>query len=194
MEEAVKFLESESSEEKIKALESLANAVDPTVIQKIISGLEDADIRVRGEAFSSLVLNENDILEPLTQALGSESNDIRGHTALVLANRMESGAVPDIIRLTEDEHPMVRACALGALGHLRAREANAAILKCLTDPDMEVKKSAIKSATDTGAQLSEETMRELLQQKDAELERLVTQARRNSEPGGTRSFQSAADG
>ena len=170
-------------------LESLANASDCIVIQKIISRLEDADIRVRGEAFSSLVLNENSILESLTQGLDSESKNIRGYIALVLANRMELRAIPDIIRLTEDERSMVRACALGALGHLRAREANAAILQCLTDPDMEVKKSAIKAAIDIGEPISEETVREVSQQKDAELERLITQVKREGDPEGFRDSQ-----
>lgn len=174
LEDAVKFLESGSSEEKIMALESLANTSDRAVIQKIISSLEDADIRVRGEAFSSLVLNENSILESLTQCLNSESKNIRGYVALILANRKESGAIPDIIKLAWDERSMVRACALGALGHLRAREANAVILQCLDDLNMEVKKSAVKAAIDIGEPLSEGTIRGILQQKDAELERLVT--------------------
>ena len=48
-----------TSEEKIKILESLSSTDNIEIIQKIISKLDDDDIQVRGEAFSSLVLNEN---------------------------------------------------------------------------------------------------------------------------------------
>ena len=141
LEDAVKVLESGDAEERIRALESLADTGDVRAVQKIISRLDDADIRVRGEAFGSLVLNKNEVLRPLVQSLGSGSKNIRGYAALVLANRGERGAVPGIMGLTADGRPMVRACALGALGHLRAREASGAILRCLTDPDMEVKRA-----------------------------------------------------
>ena len=184
LEDAVKVLESGNGEEKVRALESLACTEDVKIIRKIISRLDDEDIRVRGEAFSSLVLNENKISRPLVQSLGSDSKNIRGYVSLVLANRKESGAASDIVRLTADEHPMVRACALGALGHLRAREADGAIRRCLTDPDMEVKKSAIKAAIDIGEPLSEKTIREILQQKDSEVERLVAQVKKK----GRRAF------
>lgn len=177
LENVAKILEVGSSEEKIRVLESLTNTDDAQIIQKVVSMLDDDSIKVRGEAFSCLVLNEKDILQFLIQSLNSPSKNIRGFGVLVLANRGELGAVPEISRLTADEHPMVRACAVGALGHLNAQDVNASIRRCLTDPDMEVKKSAIKAAIDIGESLSEKTIQEILQQKDSEVEKLVEQAR-----------------
>jgi hypothetical protein len=57
LENILKILESGNNNEKIKTLESLDSADDPEVLRKIISKLDDADIKVRGEVFSSLVLN-----------------------------------------------------------------------------------------------------------------------------------------
>jgi hypothetical protein len=53
MEEVVTTLESGKSEEKIKILESLASTNNFEIIKKMISCLDDPDIKVRGEAFSS---------------------------------------------------------------------------------------------------------------------------------------------
>ena len=61
LENISKVLETGSSEEKIKILESLENIKNPEFLEKIISKLDDDDIQVRGEAFSTLVLNENKI-------------------------------------------------------------------------------------------------------------------------------------
>ena len=70
MENISKVLESGNSEEKIKILETLDKTDNPEILEKIISKLDDDDIKVRGEAFSSLVLNKNSdfsiyLLKPL---------------------------------------------------------------------------------------------------------------------------------
>ena len=48
---------------------------------------------------------------------------------LVLANRNDVDAIPEIMKLAKDERSMVRSCALGALGYLKAHEAKAIILQ-----------------------------------------------------------------
>ena len=173
-------LESVDVKEKITALESLANIADDTIIQKIISLLDDADIRVRGEAFSSLLLNNNDIFHHLISNLKSENKNIRGYAVLVLANRGEYEAIPHITRLADDGHPMVRSCALGALGYLRAKKSDDVILKHLTDSNIEVKKSAIKAAIDIHMSFSDDMIQDILQEKDDEVERLIDLARKNN--------------
>ena len=131
-----KVLELGSCEEKIKILETLDSTDDPEILEKIISKLDDNDIQVRGEAFSSLVLNENKISNFLIKSLSSASKNIRGFTSLVLANRNETNAIPDIIKLTKDERSMVRECAIGALGYLKAQEAKETFLKSLSDSNL----------------------------------------------------------
>jgi len=116
------ILDSDSQEEKIKVLESLAQSNKPEIIKKIISMLSDSEIRVRGEAFSSLLLNKNNISEFLIQSLTSDNNN-RGFSALVLANRGDSNAIPALEILTEDTSSIVRSYALGALEYLRANKA-----------------------------------------------------------------------
>ena len=169
----IKILESGSKEEKIETLESLSNSTDEQIISNIISKLDDPDIEVRGEAFSSLVLNENNITKNLVASLNSESKNIRGFAALVLANRKNYDAISSIIPLTKDERSMVRACALGALGHLKAHQAKTAIKSCFADSNIEVKKSALKATIDIGEKLPKEDIKNFFAEKDPELEKLV---------------------
>ena len=88
-----KIMQIGSKEEKIKILESSSNISDPKIIEVIISELDDEDIELRGEAFSALLLNNNDISEVLLQNLKSQNKNIRGYCALVLANRNERRAI-----------------------------------------------------------------------------------------------------
>ena len=55
------ILDSGTMRDKISILESLSQSSDQEIINKIISKLDDSEIEVRGEAFSSLFLNKNDI-------------------------------------------------------------------------------------------------------------------------------------
>ena len=96
------------------------------------------------------MLNINDVSDILIESLKDPSKNVRGYSALVLANRNDKNAIPNISQLTDDESAMVRSCAVGALGYLKANEACLAIRKCLDDSNIEVIKSAIKSAIDIG--------------------------------------------
>ena len=54
-----KILNSGTSDDKINVLESLSQSDDQKIINEIITKLDDSEIEVRGEAFSSLFLNKN---------------------------------------------------------------------------------------------------------------------------------------
>ncbi len=176
--EIFKILDSDSSDEKIKTLENLTDVTDPNMIKKIISKLDDSDIQVRGEAFSCLILNPNDISNLLIKSLDDSSKNVRGFAALVLANRKDTQAIPSIKHLTKDQSSRVRGCALGALGYLRAHEAKQEINSCLLDENIEVRKSALKAIVDIGESLSEEKIQEISKDKDKEIEKLLIQVKR----------------
>ena len=178
------ILDSGTSEEKIKILESLSFTDNIEIIQKIILKLDDNDIQVRGEAFSALILNENKISDLLINSLGSQNKNIRGYVSLVLSNRNDSNAIPEIIKLTYDQSSMVRACALGALGHLKANEAKEVIYNCLFDSNLEVRKSALQAIIDLGYSLPEDRIKEISKERDSELERLLVNVKRESGPKG----------
>ena len=171
-------------EEKIKILESLSSTNNTEIIKKIILKLDDDDIQVRGEAFSSLVLNENKISDLLINSLSSQNKNIRGYASLVLANRNDFNAIPEIIKLTYDQSSMVRSCALGALGHLKANEAKEVINSCLLDSNLEVRKSALQAIINIGYSLPEDKIKEMAKEKDLELERLLNNVKRESGPKG----------
>ncbi|AJW71671.1 HEAT repeat domain-containing protein [Nitrosopumilus adriaticus] len=173
MENISKVLESGNNQEKIRILETMDNINNPIILEKIISKLDDDDIQVRGEAFSSLILNENDISNFLIKSLNSTSKNIRGFASLVLANRNEVNSIPEIIKLTKDKRSMVRSCAIGALGHLKAENAKEVFLESLLDSNIEVRKSALHAIIDLRISVSEERKNELKKEKDTELEKLL---------------------
>jgi len=112
-----------SEEDKIGVLESLSQSNNPEIIRKIISMLNEPEIRVRGEAFSSLFLNKNDISEFLIDALSLENKNVKAFSALVLANRGDTNAISALELLSKDPSSMVKECALGALEYLRTNKA-----------------------------------------------------------------------
>ena len=178
MESILKVLELGNCEEKIKILAILDSTNDPEILEKIISKLDDDDIQVRGEAFSSLVLNENKISNFLIKSLNSASKNIRGFASLVLANRNETSAIPEIIKLAKDERSMVRSCAIGALGYLKAQEAKEIFLESLLDSNLEVRKSAIQAIIDLNMTISESQIKEIIKENDPEIEKLLSQLKK----------------
>ena len=172
-------LENGSKQEKIHCIEKYTESKDPKIIQLIISKLNDEDIEVRGEVFSSLVLNQNKIAGELIKNLTSEKKYVRGYSALILANRQDKESISEIIKLTKDQSSMVRSCALGALGFLKAGEASKAIHSCFSDSNLEVKKSALKAVIDLGDKLPPEDIEKITKEKDEELEKLLILAKQN---------------
>ena len=179
-----KVLELGNSKEKIKILKTLDNANDPEILKKIISKLDDDDMEVRGEAFSSLLLNKNDISNFLINSLNAANKNIRGFVSLVLANRNETLAIPEIIKLVKDERSMVRSCALGALGHLKALEAKEVFLEATLDSNIEVKKSALQGIINLDITISEEKINEICKEKDSEIEKMILLIKKISGPEG----------
>ena len=118
------ILDSGTKYDKISIIESLSQSSDQEVINKIITKLDDSEIEIRGEAFSSLFLNKNDISKFLIDALHSENKNIKAFSALVLANRGDVNAIPSLELLTRDSNSMVESCASGALEYLRINKAS----------------------------------------------------------------------
>ncbi|MFQ5476061.1 MAG: HEAT repeat domain-containing protein [Nitrosopumilus sp.] len=178
MENITKVLELGSCEEKIKILQVLDSTNDPEILEKIILKLDDDDIKVRGEAFSSLVLNKNKISNFLIKSLNSASKNIRGFASLVLANRNETTAIPEIIKLTKDERSMVRSCAIGALGYLKAQEAKDVFLESLSDSNLEVRKSTLQAIIDLNIIIPENKIKEISKEEDPEIKKLISQLKK----------------
>ena len=124
-------------------LTTLAQNNDPEIIQEIIQLFDDDDIEIRGEVFSTLFLNENDILKDLIRGLNHESKNVRAYTALVLANRNEKNAIEEIRKLTNDSSGLVRTCAYGALGHLEAKESSKELHRGIFDSNLEAVKLSL---------------------------------------------------
>lgn len=184
MKKIIEILDSGTVEEKIKKLEFLSSTNDVEVIQKIILKLDDVDIKIRGEAFSALVLNENRISDILINNLKSQNKNIRGYTALVLANRNDTDAISEIIKCLDDQSSMVKSCALGALGYLKASEAKKSIYDCLSDSNLEVRKSALQAIIELGYSLSDNKIREMSKQQDSELEKLLFKVKKRVDRKG----------
>jgi len=169
----IKTLESGETKNKIKILETLHNTNDLKILEQIILRLNDDSIQVRGEAFNALLLNENQISKNLINNLSSSNTNIRGFTSLILANRNEKSAIPEIIKLVEDEHGMVRSCAIGALGYLKAGNITNIILKSLLDSNLDVQKSAIQAAIQLDIIISGKKIKEISKNNDQQIKNLL---------------------
>ena len=173
MEDIIKILESGTSQNKIEILETLQNTNNLKILQQIILKLNDESIQVRGEAFNVLLLNQNKISKILISNLNSSNKNIKGFTVLVLANRNEKEAIPEIIKLVHDEYEMVRSCAIGALGYLKAEKIGDIILKLLSDSNLEVQKSALQAAIQTNLIISKEKIEIKLKSDDQQIKNLL---------------------
>ena len=173
LENIIKILELGKSVEKIKILETLHNTNELKIVDQIILRLNDDSIQVRGEAFSALLLNQNQISKILIDNLKSSNKNIRGFTSLVLANRNEKSAIPEIIKLVEDKHGVVRSCAIGALGYLKAKKITDIILKLLSDSNLEVQKSALQAAIQTDIIVSSDKIKEIEKSTDLQIKNLL---------------------
>jgi len=166
-------IDSLDNNKKIITLSKLSQITDEKIITKMISLLDDDDITIRGEVFSALYLNENDISEILINSLGETSKNIRAFCSLILANRNNKNAIEFIIKLTSDSNSIVRSCAFGALGHLRAKNASEEIRRGIFDSNVEVKKSAAYALILVNAEFSDVEIIELEKQQDSEFRRIL---------------------
>jgi len=173
LEEIIKILESGNKENKIKVLETLDNTNNLEIIKQIILRLNDEDIQVRGEAFNALLLNQNKISNILIDNLSSTNKNIRGFTSLILANKNEKSAISEIIKLVGDKHGMVRSCAIGALGYLKAEKISNIILKSVLDSNLEVQKSALQATIQLGIIVPEYKIKEILKNDDQQIKNLL---------------------
>jgi len=173
LEDILKILESGTEQKKIEILETVNNTNNLKILQQIILRLNDDSRQVRGEAFNALLLNQNKISKILIDNLSSPNKNIKGFTSLVLANRNEKNAIPEIIKIVNDEHGVVRSCAIGALGYLKAEKITDVILNALSDPNLEVQKSALQAAIQTNIFVTEEKRKELSKKSDQQMKNLL---------------------
>ena len=102
---------------------------------------------------------------------------------MVLANRNDIDSIPAILELVNDERSLVRSCALGALGHLRAREAKVVVHNCIFDSNIEVRKSALHAMVNLKEKISEKEVLEILKEKDSELEQIIVKLKKSGPEG-----------
>ena len=173
MENIIKILEDGKPEEKIKILETLHNTNELKILEQIILRLNDDSIQVRGEAFNALILNQNKISKILIDNLKSTNKNIKGFTALVLANRNEKSAIPEIVKLVNDKHGMVRSCAIGSLGYLKAETMADVILNAFSDYNLDVQKSALQAAIQANILVTKEKIKEISKNDDQQIKNLL---------------------
>jgi len=147
---------------RLKVLSILTQTNDPKILENIIKRFDDEDVKIRGEVFSALFLNENNILKELISGLNHESKNVRAYVMLVLANRNEKEAIEDIKKLTNDPSGLVRTCAYGALGHLEVKNCAKELHKGIFDSN----KEAVKSASYALAKIGEEILQEEIEHLD----------------------------
>jgi HEAT repeat protein len=170
-EEILESLKNDNS--KIKVLSVLTQTDDPEIIQEMIKLFDDEKIEIRGEVFSTLFLNKNNILEQLIYGLKNESKNIRAYVTLVLANRNEKESIQKIIKLTKDSSGVVRTCAYGALGHLEAKEGIKELHEGIFDSNVEAVKSAAYALSRIRERISQKEIEKLQSFDDQDFEKIL---------------------
>jgi HEAT repeat protein len=173
LENILKILETGENQKKIEILETLHDTDNLKILQQIISRLNDDSIQVRGEAFNALILNQNKISKILIKNLNSTNKNIKGFTSLVLANRNDKDAIPEIIKIVNDKHERVRSCAIGALGYLKAENISEIILKLISDSSLEVQISALNAAIQTKISIPKQKIKEISKNDEPQLKNLL---------------------
>ena len=168
------ILESLKNESKKKSvLPTLTQNNDQEITQEIIKLFDDEDIEIRGEVFSTLFLNENNILKDLVLGLKNDSKNVRAYTMLVLANRNEKNAIREIKELTTDSSGLVRTCAFGALGHLETKESAKELHNGIFDSNLEAVKSAAYALARIGEKISDDEIEELHKLDKSEFKKIL---------------------
>ena len=170
-EQVLEYLKNEDLKQRI--LSELTQTNDPEILQEMISLFDDDRIEIRGEVFSSLFLNENDIFESLVWGIKHESKNVRAYVTLVLANRNEKRAIQEIQKLTNDSSGLVRTCAYGALGHLEAKESAKELHEGIFDSNIEAVKSAVYALTRIDETISKKEREELRKFDDSDFEKIL---------------------
>lgn len=138
----------EPDQDKMMRLSDAVLSCNDTSVEYAISMLNDDDIRIRGEAFYTMMLIDRDVAPILEQHLSNPARYIRAFCSLILANRGDVGSAPHIVPLLNDDSSLVRSCSLGALGHMRYAPATHMAEELLDDKNKEVRISARQAITD----------------------------------------------
>ena len=158
---------------RLETLSKLTQTNDPEIIQEIIELFDAEEIEVRGAVFSTLFLNENDILMQLIKGLNHESKNVRAYVTLVLANRNEKNAIQEIVDLINDSSGLVRMCVHGALGHLEAKEHADKLHEGIFDSNLEVVKSAAYALARIDEKISYKEIDELKKLEKIDCEKIL---------------------
>jgi len=170
-EEILKSLKNDNLRKNI--LSSLTQNNDQEIIQKMIELFDDDNIEIRGEVFSTLLLNQNDILKYLILGLKHESKNVRAYIMLVLANRNEKNSIEHIRKLTNDPSGLVRTCAYGALGHLEVKESAKELHQGIFDSNLEAVKSAAYALARIGEKISDKEIEVLHKLDESEFRKIL---------------------
>jgi HEAT repeat protein len=170
-EEIIELLKNDDSKQSV--MSTLTQIEDPEILQEMIRLFDDEKIEIRGELFSTLFLNQNDISKQLIWGLAHESKNVRAYVTLVLANRNEKNAIQEILRLTDDPSGLVRTCAYGALGHLEVKEGADKLHDGIFDSNIEAVKSAAYALSRVGEKISQKEIDELGKLDDSDFEKIL---------------------
>ena len=170
-EEILELFKNEDSKQNV--LTTLTQTDDPKIIQEIIKLFDDERIEIRGEVFSTLFLNQNNILKELIIGLNHESKNVRGYVLLVLANRNEKESIQEIIKLTKDSSGLVRTYAYGSLGHLESKEAALELHKGIFDSNIEAVKSAAYALSRIKEKIVEKEIERLHEFNDPDFDKIL---------------------
>ena len=133
---------------------------------------------VRRRALEALGFSSRDEVPPLIEkAYAMKDTDWQITALFAMGRSADERWKPQVLARLEDDHPGVRAEAVGAAGDLELREATKPLLKMLREDDDDVRAAAIWSLSQIGGERVAEALEALLEKtKDEDEAELLEDA------------------
>ncbi|MBN1679570.1 MAG: HEAT repeat domain-containing protein [Anaerolineae bacterium] len=152
--QAVLALDSPDSDERVAAMDSLAQMDHPAAVQVLLGALNHPTRDVRIQAVMRLAampgVTDDRIAPVLVEALEHDDYTVRRDAARALKDVGDAGAVPKLIDRLLDEASSVRQAAIGALGALGDESVIPHLVAYLDDKTFLVRKAAVEALAGFG--------------------------------------------
>ena len=145
MDEVVRTLIQEASEESLENVEDTLVKLGPTAVHSLARLLASEDNALRMAAVRVLGKMDKIAREVLFQALSDEHWRVRAGAAVALGSHASDVVVNQLILATKDKHQAVRSAAVRSLGRIGNTKATESIVRALQDSNQLVRKNAAKA-------------------------------------------------
>ncbi|MGM0606862.1 MAG: tetratricopeptide repeat protein [Candidatus Muiribacteriota bacterium] len=191
-ENIVNKLDSNSLDERLKALEDLKKFDEPEVVEYFIRMLTDSSSEVQIKAAEALIKYKDRRSVPqLLETLDDNNKEVKKRVIYVLGELRDKSAVEPVLELLDDPRGQIRKEVVSALGKLGDERAVEPLIKALNDDNKYVRLKVVEILGALGDERAIEPLGQLLDDNSSEVKVQVIKALRNI--GDSRSINKILD-